>query len=545
MPQLILILLLLAAFVVAILLVGFVLWVLVALIVRIVAWVFVIWLGSSLPGLASGVLRGVVLPPFVLAGKEEEKPRIATPDAVVAGQVLGKAPRGQARYSGWDHAWPVYIPYQATRDANAVLSAARRIGRDAVLSAFDSWILGIVLLPFVTGYVLGVWVSILCWYLLMRLLGGAVNSLQKLGIQMYRWFGHLAQLRRKAEFHCAKCYRVTLMPSYLCPGSDCSTVHHDVRPGALGVSHRRCGCGTRIPVTVGKAARHLTALCPFCREQAPDGSGTRRVLSMPVIGAVSAGKTQFLATGVVELGSLVESLSGTVIPISSGAEGFVRTSIEAASNGLRVAKTAWDDRPEGIPLMLSLRGSEVEIHIMDAAGENFVDWERSGPLGYIDTADTLLFILDPLALPSVYERLRRVDEGDAVPLAQGDQEDAYASVVDRLRASRVSLDAKRLAVVLTKLDVLQRIPDAGGPDPEVGDSVREWLKSNGARGFVRRIDQDFKKVDYFAVNSLGPRNGSDPSHPVRVFDWVLRTADPRLAVVPEPVSGVEEEGKAA
>ncbi|MEU3016152.1 MULTISPECIES: hypothetical protein [unclassified Nocardiopsis] len=547
MPQLIFILAMLGlgflAIVAVIFLVVFVVWTIVALLVRIFAWILVIWLGSSLLGLVLGILRGVVLPPFVLAGREEEEPRIASPDAVVAGQVLGKAPRGQAKHSGWDHAWPVYIPYQSKRDANAVLAASRRIGGDAVRFLFDGWIIGLLLLPGVIGYALGVWLSVLSWYLIMRVLGGAVHLVQWFGILLYRWSGRLAQRRRKAELHCVKCYRATPMPSYRCADPDCGTVHHDVRPGPLGVTHRRCGCGTRMPVTVSKAARQLTALCPFCLGDAPDGSGTRRVLPLPVIGAVSAGKTQFLATGVVELGERAEALSGSLTPISPEAEGFVRTATTAVSHGRRVAKTAWEDRPEGVPLVLSLRGREVEVHVMDAAGENFVSWDRSQSLGYIDTADTLLFVLDPLALPEVNERLRRADEGDAVPLAQGDQEDAYASVVDRLRASGIGLEAKRLAVVLTKLDVLRRVPDAGAIDPEDGASVRAWLKENGARGFVRRIDQDFRTAHYFAVNSLGAADGLDPSHPVRVFDWALRATDPKLAVLPtrESVSAGEGE----
>lgn len=549
MPQLIAILVMLFlglfAVILVIYIVGFLLWVLLALAVRIFAWALVIWLGSSLLGLVGGVLRGVILPPFVLADWEEEKPRIASPEAVVAGEVLGKAPRGQAKHSGWDHAWPVYVPYQAKHDANAVLAAARRIGFDAFLSAFSRWFIAVFLLPVITGYTLGVWVSVLCWYLIMRVLGGVVHLFQKLGVLVYRWSGQMAQKRRKAELHCVKCYRVTPTPSYRCANPRCSTIHRDVRPGPLGVIRRRCGCGTRIPVTVSRAARHLTALCPFCLENAPDGSATRRVLAVPVIGAVSAGKTQFLATGVVELGNRVEALSGSLAPISSGAEGFVRTATAAVSTGRRVAKTAWDAQPEGVPLILSLRGCEVEVHIMDAAGENFGSWERSQALGYIDTADTLLFILDPLALPAVEERLRRAHEEGSVPIAQGDQEDAYGSVVDRLRASGVRLDGKRLAVVLTKLDVLRRLPDTGGLDPEDSGSVREWLRANGAQGFVRRIDQDFRMVDYFAVDSLGAQDGADPSHPVRVFDWALRSTDPRLAVLSQSESVSAGNGKGA
>lgn len=531
MPQVILAIL---AVLLAIFIVVFVVWTIIALIVRIFAWVLIAWIVTFAVGLVCGVLRGVFLPPAVLSERTPEVPEIATPDAVTDGKVLGKAPMGPAKHFGWDHAWPLYVPHQAKRDANAVLAAAKRISVDALAPALGRWSMAFLLLPAVTGFAVGLCASVLGWYLVMGLIGGAVHLVQRLGVLGYRWYDHLTRRRRKADLRCVKCYRITVLPGYRCSGPRCSTIHHDVRPGPLGIVHRRCGCGTRIPVAVGGAAERLVTVCPFCLEDAPEGSGTRRVLPLPVIGAVSAGKTQFLAAGVVELGNRAESLTGSLTPISSGAQGFVRTATTAVSNGQRAEKTAWEDRPEGVPLILSLPGREVEVQIMDAAGENFVSWERSQALGYIDTGAVLLFILDPLALPEVHERLRLAQQEGAVPLAQGDQEDAYASVIDRLRAEGVRLDVKRLAVVLTKLDVLRRLPDTEGIDPEDAATVKGWLRANGAHGFVRRINRDFRQVDYFAVDSLGPREGTDPSHPVRVFDWALRTTDPRLAVLGRP-----------
>ena len=174
---------------------------------------------------------------------------------------------------------------------------------------------------------------------------------------------------------------------------------------------------------------------------------------------------------------------------------------------------------------------------MDAAGENFVGWERSQSLGYIDTASTLLFVLDPLALPEVREQLRRSGEEGAVPLAQGDQEGAYAAVVDRLRAEGVALGPKHLCVVLTKLDILRKVPGTVDRlDPANGASVKGWLREHGGQRLVRRINGDFRNVDYYAVDSLGSREGTDPSHPVQVLDRALRVADRRMAVLPEPES---------
>lgn len=527
--------------------IGFVLWVAVAALARVFAWLLVCWIATLAGGLAVGLLTGVVLPPRVLRGHTAEKPEIATPDAVVAGKVLGDAPRGQAKHFGWDHAWPLYNPYQAKRDADAVLAQARRTVKDAF-----GWLFGqspapvwaAVLLPAFVGFAIGAWISTALWYLVMGLLGGTVYLVQQIGVLGYRWYDHLLRRRRKATLRCAKCYRVTTTPSYRCANTSCATIHHDVRPGPLGIVHRRCGCGVSIPATVGGAAKALTGVCPFCMEDVPKGSGTRRVLPIPVIGAVGAGKTQFLSSGVVELQSRVESLSGSLTPISPLAETFVKAASAAVSSGQRVAKTPWEDQPEGVPLVLDLQGRQLEVQLMDAAGENFVDWERSQGLGYIDTADVLLFILDPLALPPVTEQLRVANKGGVVPIAQGDPEDAYASVVDRLRAEDVRLGAKSLAIVLTKLDVLQTLPGVGSLDPSDGSTIKSWLRSNGAGGLVRRVDQDFRRVEYFAVDSYGTRDGRDPLHPVRVLDWALTTTDPRLSVLPR-TAPVTAGGRAA
>jgi hypothetical protein len=517
----------------------FAVWTAVAAVVRIFAWVLVFWVSAFGLGIAVGILAGLVLPPRVLRGTAAVKPDIATPDAVVAGNVLGAAPKGRAKHFGWDRAWPAYNPHQAKRDANAVLSQTRRTVRDAFEWLFlqdplPAW--GAVLLPPFVGFAIGAWVSTLVWYVVMAVLGGVAYLFQRLAVLSYRSFDRLTRRRRKATLRCAKCYRVTTSPSYRCANTTCSTIHHDVRPGPLGLVHRRCGCGTSIPATIGGAAKHLTTVCPFCLKDVPRGSGTRRVLPVPVIGAVGAGKTQFLSSGVVELEKRAKQMSGSLTPISPVAETFLKSAAAAVASGQRVVKTAWEDHPEGVPLILALSGRELEMHLMDAAGENFADWERSQSLGYIDTADILLFVLDPLALPKVTEQLRIAKKAGAVPVAQGDPEDSYASVVDRLRAEDVGLGSKSLAIVLTKVDVLRTLPEVGTIDPGDTESIRAWLKANGADGFVRRVDQDFKRVSYFAVDSYSTRDGLDPLHPVRVFDWALKTTDRRLTVMPPAVA---------
>ncbi|MBX6388709.1 MAG: hypothetical protein IRZ08_06880 [Frankia sp.] len=514
-------------------------WIALAILARVFALVLVVWVVTFGLGIAAGMLTGVVLPPRVLRGRAQEKPRIATPDDVVAGKILGRTPRGPAKNFGWDRAWPVYNPHQARLDANAVIAQAKldisrpfrwlfKRNRALALAPF--------LLPALAGFALGAWISIFTWYGVMAALSGVVYVVQQLSVLGYRAYDSLTRRRRKATLRCAKCYRVTFIPSYRCANATCPTVHHDVRPGPFGIVRRRCGCGTTIPVAVGAAARHLVTVCPFCLQDVPKGSGTRRVLAIPVIGATGAGKTHFLASGAVALERRARFLSGSLEPVSPVAKAFLRDAKAVVASGRRMAPTVWQDRPEGVPLLLSLAGRQLELQLMDAAGESFADWERARDLGYVDTANLLLFILDPLALPRVTELLRVENKIGVVPIAAGDQENAYAAVIDRLRAEGVRLDSKLLAVVVTKVDVLQTLPGSGSLDPGDSQSIRSWLRANGADGFVRRIDQDFRNVTYFAVDSFGSRDSLDVLHPARVFDWALTSTDRRLSVMPQPTA---------
>src|SRR5699024_4689229 len=179
MPILFLIPLALVLIALVLWLVFMILWVVLALIVRIIAWVLVALVLSVAVGLVCGALRGVAVPPGVLRGRGEEVPRIATPDRVVDGAVLGKAPVGRTKGFGWDHAWPVYLPHQAARDANAVLAAAKRVGLSAPAAAVGLGPAGFLLLPAVLGFAVGVWASVLAWYLVMAVLGAGVWAVQR------------------------------------------------------------------------------------------------------------------------------------------------------------------------------------------------------------------------------------------------------------------------------------------------------------------------------------------------------------------------------
>ncbi len=556
---------------IGIVVVGFILWVVAAVLMRILAILVVYWIGSFLVGLLVGIVGGLAVPMRVLRGKAHVQPVIATPDAVIANQVMATKARGAAKNFGWDHAWPVYNPYQAKNDAVAVIAETRMIvsrvwssispadwsiGSKAVsatpgrgmfskLKGVLTGLPGIAWLTFaavpVVGAFAGVWISIVFWLLAMGVFGGAVYLAQQVWMLGYRWFDKLSRKKDRASMRCTKCYRETTMPSYKCPNPNCGVVHRDISPGPLGLTHRRCACGTGFPTTVRAAATQLQAICPFCQEGVADGSATRRTIQLPTVGAVSAGKTRFLAATAITVNQALTQQGGRFRPLNPAAQSFLQLANDLMVSGQSTAKTRQTDFPEALPYVIETGTRQLELHFVDAAGESFQSMDTTQSLGYIDTADVLLLIIDPLGFPGVYDEAVRAGLPNRTEIATADQEDAYASVVDRLRAENVNLKQRRLGVVITKLDLLQGLPSGAGMTPGNSVGIRQWLVSVGQDGLVRRLEDDFgENIEYFGVDLMRPHQVSDPMHPIHVCQWLLETSNTKISVVPSLAApGVE------
>ena len=494
----------------------------------------------------AGLIWGVVLPLRVLRGHASVTARVATPQSVRDGKIFKGAPKGAAKEFGWDHAWPLYVPYQLRFDAAAVRSEAAGLAvpvRDLGKSALGATRILILGIP-VYGFILGLFSGILLWMTIVALIQALVTCAQWITTRLLRLRESRHMKNHAATVKCTRCYRETNMPSYRCPNPQCPHIHRDVNPGPLGVRSRICECEAKIPLTVAAASRVLTAHCPFCEAELPQGAGSRRVVVAPVFGSVGSGKTQFLATTAVSLRSMSED-EGTptkLTALTPAAEQFLASSVEETSAGSAPLKTQHHDQPEGYPFLVTGHGSDIELHLMDAAGENFVHSGSSQSLGYLDLSTSLLFLLDPLTIPEVREQLAL--SGVAVQVAQGRASDAYASVVDRLRDSGEDLRKKKLAVVVTKADVVAQI-FASEPLPGNSAGVRGWLYSHGGDNLVRRIEADFQEVGYFAVDSTPGTPVDSAAHPLRVIDWALMNSGAdSLSPAPEALTPAAPEDSA-
>lgn len=190
----------------------------------------------------------------------------------------------------------------------------------------------------------------------------------------------------------------------------------------------------------------------------------------------------------------------------------------------------------------------------DTAGEDILRRTSMDPLArYLDGADAIIFVLDPLQVPSV----RATVGGVPLPDAASNQVDMLVRTAELLRERRGLHTGDRiatpLAVVVTKTDSLPGLIPAGSaigrPGPRVGaydeadgqqvnDEVRallaEWFE--GER-LLNVVDGAFSDHRFFAVSALGtpPATSTELAaggiHPLRAEDpmlWLLA----RFGLVP-------------
>ncbi|OYN93382.1 hypothetical protein CGZ95_18640 [Enemella evansiae] len=546
----------------------FVLWILLATVLRIFAWVVFYWAVSFSLGAVAGLVTGFILPFLVLSGRASVRPELASPEEVVAGEVIPYGPRGWLKHLPWDSAWPVYNYFQAIRDARAVRAyfrvilsklwsqltrgvrksdhdsaapdasggsatdKARGIGKSVFVSLPGILWGAIAPVPYF-GFFLGSWISFAIWYLIMMAIGSLVFLGQQAATVAHRWFDRGRLRHARASVRCPHCYSESPWAFYRCSNEDCDRLHTMLNPGPLGVFGRRCGCGIRLPSTIRAAAKVLAPVCPKCLEGLVEGSGARHTVQLASFGAVGAGKTRMFAAGLVAMEDRLSELGGSLAPLTTAAGGMLDAARQAIGTGTATDKTIYVVRPEGQPLLVTdPDGRQLELQIMDASGETFMGMSGTAELTHFNSARSMMYILDPLAFDRSRQELARAGQG--VFVAEGDQETAYASVVDRLRDENVKLKARSLAVVLTKFDVLSTLPSGATLDPASSDTVREWLISQDQDGFVRRIESDFGTIRYFAVDSLRERAVMDPLNPLQVFHWALRSQKVKLPLVPPP-----------
>nr|WP_221381716.1 hypothetical protein [Actinoplanes polyasparticus] len=475
-------------------------------------------------GLAVGVAAGLVIAFLVLFGYQEE--RVLTPDRVAAGRLRILRPPKAIRP---DFAWPAYFVVQVWLDWSVVVKrAAQWVARVWVGAADGASSMGWfglalwpVLLPiavFLAAGTAGAAVAVLLAAVVAAVLTVLVLGLGLVAVVVLRALDRLAGLVRRSAGTCPRCYEISALPVYRCPGGHGDTaLHRDIRPGLLGVFYRRCGCGERLPTMVTRAGRTMAAYCPLCGTGLHEGAGMATDIRIPVFGAPASGKTHLVMVGVV--GLLRSTTSGPVALADEHSRRTFETYAQVVDRGGSASKTDAAHQPIAVTLRFRNGRRAALLHVYDAAGEALSDPERNSGYQYLDGARTLIFVLDPFAVPEIRQRYRRGFGSlfDAANASADPPEPSYQNVATRLRQSGVRTDRNRLAFVVSKLDLVQQLPYEDRLHDD-GDAVRAWLIRLGLDNLVDAAERDFREVRYFAVSATDPALGRGPLAP---FGWLL------------------------
>jgi hypothetical protein len=493
---------------------------------------------AAAAGVVGGLGVGVVQATTVLFGGY---PRTAVRRP---SDVRTKLPPVQARYVRRDRAWPQYFVRQVWLDlqASAQWITGTVVGMWSGAAEFtfeQRWVLWFWPLLFVGAvgmltFSVGMFAALATLAAVVVLVAVPASAVGLLAILALRGADRTWQAVFHADSHCPRCYENTALPAYRCKGRhspdelrEGDDLHRDIRPGRLGVWWRRCSCGRRLPTTVLRAAHRLEATCPYCGYELHKGAGVATDVRVPVFGGPSAGKTHLIMSFVVWLvgphGQPSTSDNGDG---ASMADDYSRQRYEEyrelITTGQSAPKTEAGKRPVAVTLRIRSGWRHVLLHFFDAAGEALVDPEQNANFAYLDYARTLIFVLDPFSVAEVRDQLA-VNFPDLLREANPsghDPEDSYQSTVSRLRGYGVQTDRKRLAFVVSKQDLLERVPLGEGlhDDPE---SVRNWLVSHGLDNLVTAAQRDFREVRYFLVTSTDP-SGAGAVAPLL---WLLEQDD--------------------
>ncbi|HET7018362.1 MAG TPA: hypothetical protein VFI65_30870 [Streptosporangiaceae bacterium] len=303
---------------------------------------------------------------------------------------------------------------------------------------------------------------------------------------------------RHSEASCPRCYHVTPRPAYQC--SRCLKLHRDVRPGRLGVVLRRCSCGALLPTMVLRAAWRLEAVCQRCGEPLRLGSAVLRDVRIPIFGDTSAGKTRFLYAALDTLSSAAKAGKTHFGFPDKDSEKAANIALDLIRSGQDTVKTS-AELPTALTCQIGQGVGATLLHLFDAAGEIYRGGDMHDALSYLDHGHALVYVLDPFAIGAVRDLVagQNSEVIKQAHAAAGDPETSYIEVVSRLRDSGVLAARQRLAVVISKADLIEA---AGVELPRDSAAIAQWLADKGMHNLVLSARREFAEVRYFVVASL-------------------------------------------
>lgn len=322
---------------------------------------------------------------------------------------------------------------------------------------------------------------------------------------------------------CPQCYERVEYPVYECPGDACRRRHRDIRPGRYGVLKRRCACGRKLPTLILIGSHRLQGICPYCEGAMSDSTGLVPETVLPMVGGTAAGKTQLMAAMLMTLFDAAERGG----PPARFADRDTAAKYEVLREVLNISGNPLGTQralPRAHSLLIGRGRSRRLVHVFDTAGERFVNLEDTDALRYARAARTFVFVLDPLSVGAFWqglpaERQAGVDRTLASPV---DPELVFSQSTQTMKRMKGDLARSRLAVAISKSDVLRGQRLLGDRRPDDSDAARAWLVEElGLGNLARAMEMEFREVRFFftAAVTAGQERVDDSILPL--VDWCL------------------------
>lgn len=298
-------------------------------------------------------------------------------------------------------------------------------------------------------------------------------------------------------------------------------------------------------------------ICPACHHTLPlDLSGTRS-LTYPVVGSRFAGASTWLGVALHELQhSVCSDLDAVVQPLddvsSQRWKGEYEDALYRYSRVPAATRLGCSELRSPLSFSMAIRQGTNRfvpsyLHFHDPAGQEFTAYESGEPVAsYLGAADGIVFILDPLGLPTLRASLDPRSLGmNSLPVpSPWDSLMGIVRMMEKIR--KTSFETKictPMAVVVSKFDlVMPHVPrdlsllkesrhtrgfDRRGFEETQGE-IMELLRSWNAADLLHFMSTRFRSVGFFVAAAFGqsPSGGGATvnAKPHRVVDpllWLL------------------------
>ncbi len=319
-----------------------------------------------------------------------------------------------------------------------------------------------------------------------------------------------------------------------------------------------------------------TLICPECHSTLPRQFVENKGRIISIVGAVSSGKTNYIATFINTLrrtGWIIRDMGVNLDTTPPHMQRDVKNSNDRYmqdffnklyKDGKCLDKTQEFDDNSKYPIIVSLKPPKKDpmyLVFYDTAGENFDRQQNiANNVEYILRSDAFIFILDTDNVAFVRERLGKAPAQHSF--------DSIVNPVKDFFENRPDADkffSKPIAFTFNKIDLILKNPDlfSDAAIPNMSwesnssyldgtgirlseiDSISDGLKAAlfncwGEGNFVTSMENSFKNMKYFGVSGLGEETQAGAKiqnlRPYRVLDplvWILYKFNYSLPIVKE------------